>query len=65
LLYKPLFIQILTGDIHVIIPEIINEEEDKYKILQHWFTRTEKVLPWFETISQLKNFTTNTDLFVN
>lgn len=65
MLYKPVFIQALTGKIQVVMPEQINKEEDKYKLVNHWFTGTEKVLPWFELNVWLKDFSRTMDLFVN
>ncbi len=43
----------------------INKEEDKYKLVNHWFTGTEKVLPWFELNVWLKDFSRNMDLWIN
>lgn len=65
MLYKPVFVQALTGPVKVIMPEQINKEEDKYKLVNHWFTGTEKVLPWFELNVWLKDFARNMDLWIN
>lgn len=65
MLYKPVFIQALTGKVQVVMPEQINKEEDKYKLVNHWFTGTEKVLPWFELNVWLKDFARNMDLWIN
>jgi ABC-type transport system substrate-binding protein len=65
MLYKPVFVQALTGNIQVVMPEQINKEEDKYRLVNHWFTGTEKVLPWFELNVWMKDFARNMDLWIN
>ena len=65
MLYKPLFVQAITGNIVTIMPESINSEEDKYKMLQHWFTDTEKVLKFFETNAFLKTMSFTLDTLLN
>lgn len=65
LLYKPLFLQAVTGKINLIIPDTLSKEEEKYKLIEHWFTQTEKVLPWIETVSRIKNVVRQMDLWVN
>lgn len=65
LLYKPFFVQAITAQVNVQMPESLYEETDKYKNIQNWYIYTEKVLKIFETFPVLKNSSNFLDKILN
>lgn len=65
ILYKPFFVQALSAKVNAKMPENIQEETDKYRNVNNWYTSTEKVLPFFESIQLLKSTSIRLDKLFN